>query len=120
MNDVSSQTGSAQSEPSDTGINDQLFAGLQSLIPKHALSTLMYRLTRSKRAWVKRSILDVFLRSYHIDMSQALERDPYAYESFNAFFTRALKPDARPIDVAAESVPYFAMILLRGNAEASW
>jgi phosphatidylserine decarboxylase len=105
MNDTSSSPlNSANSAASDSGVTDQLFAGLQSLLPKHALSALMYRLTRSKQPWVKRSILNVFLRAYNIDMTQALERDPYAYESFNAFFTRALKTDARPIDAANDSV----------------
>ncbi len=32
---------------------------------------------------------------YDVDLSSALERDPKAYESFNAFFTRALQPGAR-------------------------
>jgi phosphatidylserine decarboxylase len=104
MNDISSRQSGAQAAASDSGVTDELFAGLQGILPKHALSTLMYRLTRSKRPWVKRSILNVFLRAYTIDMAQALERDPYAYESFNAFFTRELKPDARPIDSAADSI----------------
>jgi phosphatidylserine decarboxylase len=103
MNDTS-QPSRAQATASDSGTTDELFAALQSMLPKHALSNLMYRLTRSKRSWVKRSILNVFLRTYTIDMAQALERDPYAYESFNAFFTRALMPDARPIDPTADSI----------------
>ena len=93
-----------QPQPSDSGITDQLFASLQAMLPKHALSALIYKLTRSRQPWIKRSILDVFLRAYNIDMTQALECDPYRYESFNAFFTRALKPDARPIHAAADSV----------------
>ena len=31
-----------------------------------------------------------------IDMSIAMEPDPVKYDTFNAFFTRALKPDVRP------------------------
>jgi phosphatidylserine decarboxylase len=31
-------------------------------------------------------------------MSDAVRQDPLAYESFNEFFTRALRPGARPID----------------------
>ena len=31
-------------------------------------------------------------------MADALEPEPLRYPSFNAFFTRALRPGARPID----------------------
>lgn len=40
---------------------------------------------------------DWFIRHYAVDMSQALEPDPHAYRTFNEFFTRALKPEVRPI-----------------------
>ena len=33
-------------------------------------------------------------------MTEALDPNPAAYPSFNAFFTRALKPDARPLATA--------------------
>jgi phosphatidylserine decarboxylase len=32
-----------------------------------------------------------------VNMADAVEPNPYAYVSFNAFFTRALRPEARPI-----------------------
>jgi phosphatidylserine decarboxylase len=38
-----------------------------------------------------------FIRHYHVDMSEALESDPDAYPDFNSFFTRALRPQARPV-----------------------
>jgi phosphatidylserine decarboxylase len=38
-----------------------------------------------------------FIRDYELDRSEFLE-DPASFSSFNAFFTRRLKPEARPVD----------------------
>jgi len=78
-------------------MNSKLFATMQHLLPKHGLSRLMHSLARARTPWLKKLTIDTFLRNYSIDMHEALVTDPYAYESFNAFFTRALKPAARPI-----------------------
>lgn len=91
-------------ENQSAGPGDRLFAVLQSLLPKHLLSSWVYRLMRSRTPWLRKLTLDVFLSSYQIDMSQALQPNPYAYSSFNAFFTRALKPDARPIATENDAV----------------
>ncbi len=40
------------------------------------------------------------MRGFHPDMSDALQPDPLAYGSFNEFFTRALRPGARPMDTS--------------------
>jgi phosphatidylserine decarboxylase len=77
---------------------DRLFAILQYLLPKHFLSRLIYAVTRSETVWIRNLILKIFLRAYRVTMQEAVEPDPFAYPSFNAFFTRALKSDARPID----------------------
>ncbi|QRW19661.1 phosphatidylserine decarboxylase family protein [Rhizoctonia solani] len=39
-----------------------------------------------------------FVETYEIDTSQLLQPDLNAYKTFNEFFARRLKPDARPID----------------------
>ena len=70
---------------------------MQYLLPKHVLSRMMHSLARSRTPWLKKQTLNIFLRSFSVDMSEAVESNPYAYESFNAFFTRALKSSARPI-----------------------
>jgi phosphatidylserine decarboxylase len=76
----------------------RLFVTLQYLLPHHLLCRLMYMLTRLRLRPVKDALIGVFCRLYRPDMSDALEPDPRRYESFNAFFTRALRPDARPPD----------------------
>ncbi len=63
----------------------------------------MHALTRVRWPWLKSLSIDVFLRNFKVDMHEAAEPDPYAYESFNAFFTRTLKPSARPIAADADA-----------------
>jgi phosphatidylserine decarboxylase len=77
---------------------DRLFVATQHAIPQHFLSRLVYRLTRSRLPGVKNALIKSFMRGFSPDMSDAMQRDPLAYASFNEFFTRALRPGARSID----------------------
>lgn len=77
--------------------SDLLFAVLQYLLPKHLLSRLIYTVTRSRSPAIKNAILRTFLSGYRVEMGEAQQSDPFAYGSFNDFFTRALRPEARPI-----------------------
>lgn len=79
------------------GIAGRLFVILQYLIPHHMLSWLMHQLTRVEWLPLKNLMIKRAIALYKVDMSEALESDPEKYSSFNAFFTRALQPDARPI-----------------------
>ena len=81
-----------------------LFIILQYLIPQHALSRLVAKLADSEVPWIKNTFIEWFHRRYQVDMSEAVEPDPLLYPSFNAFFTRALKPDARPLEGGNETV----------------
>ncbi len=76
----------------------RLFALLQHLVPQHLLSRLVGYLADSEVGWIKNSFIGLFNRHFKLNMAEALVEDPKSYASFNAFFTRALKPDARPID----------------------
>lgn len=84
-------------EPS-VGLRGRLFVWLQYLLPQHGLSRLVLAATRIRTRWFKNLLTRGFLELFSVDMGEALEPDPYRYGSFNEFFTRALKPGARPID----------------------
>lgn len=70
---------------------------LQYLTPQHGLSAFAGNLANSKIPWLKNYLIRYFLNRYKVNMSEAIIENPYDYESFNAFFTRHLKPSARPI-----------------------
>ena len=82
----------------DTGA--RLFVGLQYLLPQHLLSLAVHWLARLRLEWVKNALIDNFIVNYRPDMSETEEPDPRKYASFNAFFTRALRPGARTVDPA--------------------
>ncbi|ACO76990.1 phosphatidylserine decarboxylase [Azotobacter vinelandii CA] len=79
-------------------MKDRLFLLGQHLLPHHLLSRAAGRLAECRVPWVKNSLIKAFARHFQVDMGQALIEEPTAYEHFNAFFTRALKADARPLD----------------------
>jgi len=66
------------------------------LFPHHLVSRATFWLTRLETP-LKDPLVRLYIRVFRVDMSEALESDPRVYPSFNAFFTRAMKPGARPI-----------------------
>lgn len=85
-------------------MKDNFFIALQRLTPQHLLSRLAGTLANSENPLIKNTFIRWFVKRYQVDMSLALEENPTAYPNFNAFFTRALKPTARPLDPAADSI----------------
>ena len=81
-------------------MSDRLKVFPQYLLPKRALTS--YAGWRASRRWGERTtkLITNFVAKYGVDMSEAADPDPASYASFNDFFTRALKPDARPIATA--------------------
>jgi phosphatidylserine decarboxylase len=74
-----------------------LFIAFQKLVPQHALSRLVGKLAASQTPWLKNLLIRRFISAYHVNMDEALHSDPTHYRSFNEFFTRPLKPGARPL-----------------------
>ena len=85
-------------------MNKRLFILSQYLLPHHLLSRLAGCIAECRVRWFKNAFTAWFAKRYQVDMSQALVEDLTAYEHFNAFFTRALKDGARPLDETPGSV----------------
>ena len=86
---------------------DRLKVLPQYLAPQHLLSRIMFRLARSRRPWLAQRLIATLCAHYPIALDEAAEPDPGTYLSLNAFFTRALRADARPLaqDAAAVLAP---------------
>jgi phosphatidylserine decarboxylase len=74
------------------------FAILQRALPHHPLSRWLGHAARARTPWLRRALIQSFIRHYGVDLSEAERTDPDDYASFNDFFTRALAPGARPLD----------------------
>ena len=69
----------------------------QYFFPKQALTTFAGWVAGHERGWVTTEIIRRFVRKYGVNMNEALDANIASYASFNDFFTRALKPGARPL-----------------------
>jgi phosphatidylserine decarboxylase len=123
---------------------DRIFAAFQYVIPKRALTRIVYSVMRAESPAFKRMLIKSFLSGYKVNMGEAVQSDPFAYRSFNEFFTRPLRPGARtiapgddvivsPVDgtvsqagplhgdeiIQAKGIHYSALELLAGDAEAA-
>ncbi|MEA3640997.1 MAG: archaetidylserine decarboxylase [Lamprobacter sp.] len=78
--------------------------GLQYLLPQHALSNAMFWLTRRPWPVLIHWAIRLYVRIFRVDLSEAAEPDPRAYPSFNAFFTRRLRADARPLPSQSNAI----------------
>jgi phosphatidylserine decarboxylase len=86
------------------GLRERLFVWMQYVIPQHLVSRCVYRATRSRRRWLKDRLIRWFIGRFSVDMREAREPDLGRYTTFNEFFTRELKPGARSIAQAADTL----------------
>lgn len=76
----------------------------QAFLPQHALSVLAGWFANSRNPRIKTFVINFFLKRFTFNLAEAIESDPHAYASFNDFFTRTLKPGARPMDESASAI----------------
>ena len=80
-----------------SNLRDNLFVLLQYLLPQHPISRLVHWFVRLRVQWLKNLVGRWFIRHFKVNMTEAREEDITAYPDFNSFFTRALKPEVRPL-----------------------
>jgi len=80
--------------------HDRLAVLPQYLLPKGAITRMAGRIASAQRGERTTRLIRWFVGRYGVNMAEAAEPDIAAYPSFNDFFTRALKPGARPLTQA--------------------
>lgn len=78
-------------------LSDSLKAWSLYLLPHHFISRLVFRLTRVECPRLVPPAIRLFSKVFKVNLAEAQNPDPASYPSFNAFFTRPLKPELRPI-----------------------
>ena len=81
-----------------------LFIFFQKLIPKHLVSRMAGKLADSKSPTIRKILIRIFQKVYSVSLKDALFQNAEDYDSFNAFFTRALSPIARPICIEENTI----------------
>lgn len=67
------------------------------ILPHHFISRLVFRLTRIQCPTVVPGAIRLFSDIFKVNLAEAVNPDPESYKTFNAFFTRPLKPELRPL-----------------------
>ncbi len=99
----------------NASLTDYLFALPQYLLPHHAISRLVLWVTRCRIGWLKNGLMKWFIHRFNVNMSEAEQTDYRQYAYFNAFFTRALRADARPLAAAPIVCPVDGTISQAGG-----
>lgn len=76
---------------------ERLLVLLQACLPTRALSRAVHAVAHWRMPLMKNMFIRFFIRHFNVDMREAKEPAPEAFVHFNAFFTRALRPGARPL-----------------------
>lgn len=99
---------------------DQVKIFFQHVMPKHLLSRLVGKFAAARAGWFTQVFIRWFIRQYKVDMSEAIHESPKAYKTFNAFFTRYLKPELRPLKAEENELahPVDGAISQLGDIEA--
>ena len=67
------------------------------ILPHHFISRIVFKLTRIECPRLVPPAIRQFSKVFKVNLSEAQHSDPNSYKTFNDFFTRALKPELRPI-----------------------
>jgi phosphatidylserine decarboxylase len=98
-------------------LGERVAVATQVLLPKQALTMAAGALAGLQGGAATTAVIRWFIARYGVNMAEAADADPAAYASFNDFFTRALKPDARPLSDAALLCPVDGAISQFGDLD---
>lgn len=107
--------------PGAPTLTQRLFVGLQQVLPQHLMSRGMHALAGSRFPPLRSLLIRGFLAGYRPNLAEAERPDPGSYASFNDFFTRALAPGARPLDLDPQALisPVDGMVSQLGAIEGT-
>jgi phosphatidylserine decarboxylase len=80
------------------------FVNLQYCLPHHLISRIVGRVAQCENPLIKSQFIHRFAKHYQVNMSEAEQPALDQYPNFNAFFTRALTANARPIHAQTNSI----------------
>ncbi|HVE52392.1 MAG TPA: archaetidylserine decarboxylase [Ramlibacter sp.] len=86
-------------------------------MPKKLLTILAGKLASARLGPVTQWTIRKFVAAYRVDMQEAADPRIESYATFNDFFTRALKPGARPLAAAPFICPVDAAVSQYGPIE---
>ena len=84
-------------------LNERLRSLPFYILPHHAISWCMFRIARVRWKPFKNFAIRIYTWLNSVNLEEAEISDRFGYESLNAFFTRALKAGARPLDKDASN-----------------
>ena len=76
----------------------RLFVILQFLLPQHLLTRLIWRIARIRHVATKDFLVKQFVKAFDVNLDEVKLDVPGDFATFNDFFIRELKDDAREID----------------------
>ena len=98
-------------------MNKRLTLLCHYLLPKKLLSEFAGLLANSRIYRLKNHLIAYFIKRHPVNMEEAIETDPFAYESFNAFFTRRLKASVRLLGKSTYLCPADGFVSQAGALE---
>jgi phosphatidylserine decarboxylase len=98
-------------------VSDRLAVIPQYLMPKKALTQFAGLVAGGRWGSITQWIIRDFIARYSVNMAEAAQSEPTSYATFNEFFTRALKPGARPLAQADWVCPVDGAISQFGRIE---
>ncbi|KHK49828.1 phosphatidylserine decarboxylase [Ralstonia sp. A12] len=96
---------------------ERLFVQLQHLLPKLLITRLLGFLAHRRAGMLTHWVVRRFIARYDVNMAEAAQSEPGAYATFNDFFTRALRPDVRPMATTRLICPVDGAISQFGRIE---